>query len=85
VHGGVYATVVESAASMASIGASAAVADRGQFAVGLHDSTDFLRSTHTAAAAVEATPVIQGRTQQLWDVTITGGNGKLLALGSLSL
>ncbi|HZP15099.1 MAG TPA: PaaI family thioesterase [Nocardioides sp.] len=82
VHGGVYATIVESAAS---VGASAAVADRGQFAVGLHNGTDFLRSTHTATASVEAIAVIQGRTQQLWDMTITGGDGKLLARGSLRL
>ena len=40
VHGGVYCAVVESAAS---IGASLAVADRGQFAVGVNNSTDFLR------------------------------------------
>src|SRR5918912_977055 len=40
VHGGVYTTAVESAAS---VGASAAVADQGQFAVGVHNATDFLR------------------------------------------
>jgi len=66
-------------------GTSAAVADRGQFAVGLHNGTDFLRSAHTTTASVEAIAVIQGRTQQLWDVTITGGDGKLLARGSLRL
>lgn len=38
VHGGVYAAIVESAGS---IGASLAVADRGQFSVGLNNSTDF--------------------------------------------
>ena len=40
VHGGVYCTVIESAAS---IGASAAVADRRHVAVGVNNSTDFLR------------------------------------------
>src|SRR5713101_2368227 len=39
VHGGVYTAAVETAASL---GASAAVFDRGQFAVGLNNSTDFL-------------------------------------------
>jgi uncharacterized protein (TIGR00369 family) len=38
VHGGVYAAAVESAASL---GASAAVKDREQFAVGLNNNTDF--------------------------------------------
>ena len=82
VHGGVYTTAVESAAS---IGASAAVADRGQFAVGVHNSTDFVRSTTGGTATVRAVPVQQGRTQQLWDVTITDANGSLLARGSLRL
>ena len=82
VHGGVYTTAVESAAS---IGASAAVADRGQFAVGVHNSTDFVRSTTGGTATVRAVPVQQDRTQQLWDVTITDANGSLLARGSLRL
>ena len=82
VHGGVYTTAVESAAS---VGASAAVAERGQIAVGVHNSTDFLRSTQAATAAVRATPVHQGRTQQLWDVTITDQDGNQLARGSLRL
>src|ERR1700758_5021668 len=41
VHGGVYATAVESAAS---IGGTTAVADQGQVAVGLTNTTHFLRS-----------------------------------------
>src|SRR5712672_4801578 len=41
VHGGVYSTAVESAAS---IGASAAVAEQGMVAVGLTNTTHFLRS-----------------------------------------
>ena len=40
VHGGVYAAAVESAASL---GASAAVKAREQFAVGVNNNTDFLR------------------------------------------
>jgi 1,4-dihydroxy-2-naphthoyl-CoA hydrolase len=82
VHGGVYTTAVESAAS---VGATAAVTDRGQIAVGVHNSTDFLRSTRTGTATVHAQPVQQGRTQQLWDVTITGQDGKSLARGSVRL
>ena len=65
VHGGVYTTAVESAAS---VGATAAVADRGQIAVGTNNNTDFLRSMTTGTVAVTAAPVQQGRTQQLWDV-----------------
>ncbi|RVW09094.1 PaaI family thioesterase [Prescottella agglutinans] len=83
VHGGVYATIVESAAS---IGASAAVVDRGQFAVGVHNSTDFLRSSTGGRALVVAEPIQQGRTQQLWLVRITDeSSGKDLARGQLRL
>jgi uncharacterized protein (TIGR00369 family) len=46
VHGGVYTTAVESAASL---GASTAVADRGQIAVGVANSTDFIRPISSGA------------------------------------
>jgi len=82
VHGGVYTTAVESAAS---IGASTAVADRGQFAVGVHNATDFLRPSTGGRAEVLAVPLHQGRTQQLWLVTITNDQGKELARGQLRL
>jgi 1,4-dihydroxy-2-naphthoyl-CoA hydrolase len=83
VHGGVYCTVIESAAS---IGASAAVVDRGQFAVGVNNNTDFLRSMTSGRVEVLAEPVQQGRTQQLWQVTLTRAeDGKLVARGQVRL
>jgi 1,4-dihydroxy-2-naphthoyl-CoA hydrolase len=83
VHGGVYCAVVESAAS---IGASAAVADRGQFAVGVNNSTDFLRPVTTGRLDVVAEPVQQGRTLQLWLVQLTRAeDGKLVARGQVRL
>ncbi|NEW37937.1 PaaI family thioesterase [Nocardia cyriacigeorgica] len=83
VHGGVYATIVETAAS---IGASAAVADRGEFAVGVHNATDFLRPATECRASVAAEPLHQGRTQQLWQVVITDdATGKTLARGQVRL
>jgi 1,4-dihydroxy-2-naphthoyl-CoA hydrolase len=80
VHGGVYTTVVE---SVASIGASAHVRDNGQVAVGLTNTTHFLRPLTAGRAHVEAIPLSQGRTQQLWRVDITDDNGKLVAHGEL--
>lgn len=83
VHGGFYAIVVEGAASA---GACAAVADRGQYAVGTSNTTDFLRPVSEAELEVLAEPLFQGRTQQLWQVLITRvDNGKLVARGSLRL
>ena len=82
VHGGVYCTVVESAAS---IGASVAVADRGQFAVGVNNSTDFLRPVTAGRVDVVAEPIQQGRTLQLWLVQLTREDGKLVARGQVRL
>ncbi|WP_333617975.1 PaaI family thioesterase [Dietzia sp.] len=83
VHGGVYATIIESAAS---IGASAAVRDRGQFAVGLHNGTDFLRPSTGGVADVAAEPLHQGKGQQLWDVVISARDtGKPIARGQVRL
>ncbi len=82
VHGGVYASAVETAAS---VGATVAALARGQIAVGVHNSTDFIRSTTTGRVLVTATPIQQGRTQQLWEVAITDTEGRLVARGSLRL
>jgi uncharacterized protein (TIGR00369 family) len=83
VHGGVFCTVVESAAS---IGASAAVIDRGQFAVGVNNNTDFIRSATDGRLDVVAEPIQQGRTQQLWQVVLTrADDGKLVARGQVRL
>jgi 1,4-dihydroxy-2-naphthoyl-CoA hydrolase len=82
-HGGVYATVVETAASL---GASEAVAPRAQYAVGTHNSTDFFRPVVSGRVDVVATPVQQGRVQQLWAVNLTDhATGKLVAQGRLRL
>jgi 1,4-dihydroxy-2-naphthoyl-CoA hydrolase len=82
VHGGVYTTAVESAAS---VGASTAVRDRGQVAVGLTNTTHFLRSVTEGRVTVEATALSQGRTQQLWRVDITDATGRLIAHGEVRL
>lgn len=83
VHGGVYTAAVESAAS---VGASAAVEERGQFAVGVNNSTDFLRPIAEGRVEVVAEPIMQGRSQQLWQVVITRGeDGKEVARGQVRL
>jgi 1,4-dihydroxy-2-naphthoyl-CoA hydrolase len=83
VHGGVYCAIVESAAS---VGASRAVQEHGQFSVGVNNSTDFIRSMTAGRVDVVAEPVQQGRTQQLWQVTLTRAeDGKLVAQGRVRL
>lgn len=82
VHGGVFCTAIESAAS---IGASLAVQDRGQFAVGLDNVTDFVRAHRAGRLDFVAVPVHQGRTGQLWTVDITRADGALVASGRVRL
>jgi 1,4-dihydroxy-2-naphthoyl-CoA hydrolase len=54
VHGGVYTTAIE---SLASVGASLAVRERGEFAVGVNNSTDFLRAGREDHPGTGATAV----------------------------
>ncbi len=82
VHGGVYTTAIESAAS---VGASTAVRDRGQVAVGLTNTTHFLRSVTEGRVTVEAAALSQGLTQQLWRVDITDASRRLIAHGEVRL
>jgi uncharacterized protein (TIGR00369 family) len=83
VHGGVYASIVEEAASY---GASFAVRDRGQSVVGVANTTNFIRSVSDGRILVEAFPIQQGRTQQFWEVRMTrASDGVLVALGHLRL
>lgn len=82
VHGGVYATAIESAAS---IGASTAVRERGMVAVGLTNTTHFLRSVTAGRVLVEAEALHQGRSQQLWRVDVRDDRDRLLAHGEVRL
>ncbi|MHB8718357.1 MAG: PaaI family thioesterase [Candidatus Dormibacteria bacterium] len=83
VHGGVYAALVE---TFASIGGWLAVREQGLRPVGIANSTDFLRPESAGRMRVRARALHQGRTQQLWEVVITReDNGKKVALGRLRL
>lgn len=83
VHGGVYSSVVE---TFASIGAWLAVRDLGLTAVGVSNTTDFLRSERSGRMQVVARARHQGRTQQLWEVTISrASDGRDVALGRVRL
>jgi 1,4-dihydroxy-2-naphthoyl-CoA hydrolase len=83
VHGGLLAAAVEEAASY---GAAAAVRPRGQTVVGVANTADFIASVTEGRILVEALPLQQGRTQQLWEVRITrAGDGALVTLGHLRL
>jgi 1,4-dihydroxy-2-naphthoyl-CoA hydrolase len=80
-HGGVYCSVVETAAS---VGGSLWLADRGTV-VGVSNQTDFLRAVRDGELRAVATPVHRGRSQQLWQVEITDAKERLVARGQVRL
>src|SRR5262249_49392516 len=82
VHGGVYASAVETAAS---VGASLAARSRGLAVVGVNNNTNFVRSVSVGRIDVEALPLQQGRTQQLWEVRLTDDRARLVAIGQVRL
>lgn len=80
-HGGVYCSVVETAAS---VGGSIWLGDRGQV-VGVSNQTDFLRAVRDGELTAVGTPVHRGRSQQLWQVEITDADGRLVSRGQVRL
>ena len=85
VHGGVWASIVE---SVGSHGAALAAREiTGQLAVvGTSNTTDFLRPHRTGRVRAIGTPIFTGRTQQLWLVEIESvADGTLVARGQLRL
>lgn len=82
VHGGVYAAIAESLASMAT---AVAVADDGKQAMGLANSTSFLRPITEGTVHATARRVHRGRTTWLWDVEITDDQGRRCALTRMTI
>jgi 1,4-dihydroxy-2-naphthoyl-CoA hydrolase len=81
VHGGVYATLAETAASIAG---ALWFGDRGKV-VGVSNHTDFLRAVRGGALRAEATPLARGRTSQLWQVEVRDDGGRLVAHAKVRL
>ncbi len=83
VHGGVYCSIIESMASVAAytwLGAHG-----GGSVVGVNNNTDFLRALGEGTVFAAATPLHRGRRQQLWLVTITDENDRIVARGQVRL
>ena len=81
VHGGVYAAMVE---TTASVGAAIWLGDAGR-PVGIANSTDFLRPVRQGVLRAEAIPLNRGRSIQLWEVGVTDERGRAVAHGRVRL
>lgn len=83
VHGGVYCSIVESLASVS--GHIWLSENGGGTVVGVNNNTDFLRAIGTGTVTAISQPIHRGRRQQLWLITITDEQGKLVARGQVRL
>ncbi|CAM2856152.1 esterase [Mycobacterium intermedium] len=83
-HGGVYCSMIESMASVAAFTWYNATYGAGDV-VGVNNNTDFLRSVRSGMIYGKAEPLHRGRRQQLWLVTITDDNDRLVARGQVRL
>jgi 1,4-dihydroxy-2-naphthoyl-CoA hydrolase len=83
VHGGVYCSIVE---GLASLSAQVWLSQHGGgHVVGVNNNTDFLRAISAGTVTAVSTPIHRGRRQQLWLITITDDNDRVVARGQVRL
>ncbi len=82
VHGGVFATIAESLASLAT---ALAVARDGRQAMGQANQTSFLRPITAGTIHGVARARHRGRSSWVWDVEITDDAGRLCALTRMTV
>jgi uncharacterized protein (TIGR00369 family) len=82
VHGGVYAGIIE---SLASIGAAIHAMSEGKSVVGLENHTSFLRATREGTLHGVATPLSRGRRSPVWECAIRDDRQRLVATGRVRL
>lgn len=82
VHGGVYASIAE---SMTSLATALAVLPQGETAMGLSNSTSFLRPVTEGVVHAEATRLHRGRTTWVWDVRFSDDAGRTCAVTRMTI
>jgi 1,4-dihydroxy-2-naphthoyl-CoA hydrolase len=82
VHGGVYASISE---SIASLGTAFGVGPLGKIATGLSNQTSFLRPITEGTIHAVATCKHRGRTTWVWEVEITDDQGRLCVLTRMTV
>jgi 1,4-dihydroxy-2-naphthoyl-CoA hydrolase len=82
VHGGVYASIAE---SVASIGTALAVAAQGEMAMGLSNATNFLRPVTDGVIHALATRIHKGRTTWVWDVRFSDDADRTCAVTRMTI
>jgi 1,4-dihydroxy-2-naphthoyl-CoA hydrolase len=82
VHGGAYCAWAEMLASEATV---SGVAGEGNIAMGLSNSTQFLRPASEGVITAEGCVRRSGRTVWVWDIDFTDEQGRLCAISRVTL
>jgi 1,4-dihydroxy-2-naphthoyl-CoA hydrolase len=82
VHGGVYAAMAE---SLASLGTWKAVNDAGKLAMGLSNQTSFLRPITAGVIHARAQARHRGRSTWVWEVELSDDAGRLCVLSRVTV
>jgi 1,4-dihydroxy-2-naphthoyl-CoA hydrolase len=82
VHGGLYASVAEAIASVAT---GLSVIEEGNVAMGMSNNTSFLRPITAGTVHAHAKRLHRGRTTWLWDVTFSDDSGRTCALTRMTI
>ena len=82
VHGGVYAAMIE---TLCSVGAALHAVQAGKHAVGLENTTSFLRATRGGRLRCVARPLVKGRRSHVWEATITDETMRAVATGRVRM
>ena len=82
VHGGVYAALAETVASVAT---AMAVLPDGNIAVGQSNNTTFMRPATGGHVHAEARRRHSGRTTWVWDVDMTDDDGRVCAISRVTI
>ncbi|HYI80040.1 MAG TPA: PaaI family thioesterase [Thermoleophilaceae bacterium] len=82
VHGGAYAALAE---TLASVGTYFAVEANGEIAVGQNNDTSFIRPVASGTVHANGTRRHRGRTTWIWDVEFTDDQGRVCAISRITI
>jgi 1,4-dihydroxy-2-naphthoyl-CoA hydrolase len=82
VHGGAYAALAE---TLASVGTYFAVEGNGEIAVGQNNDTSFIRPVASGTVHANGTRRHRGRTTWIWDVEFTDDQGRVCAISRITI
>ncbi len=83
VHGGVYASIAETLASMGS--ALFVGIDSGMVVMGQSNNTTFLRAVRSGHIRATATPRHKGRTTMVWQIDMLDDDDRLCAISQVTI